>query len=193
MPLRTRHLVVLAVLAVGCGGESSTFSPPPAEGGLAGSGGKSSGGSANGGSQSAGGSGQSGAGGSGQSGAGGSGQSGAGGVTGAGGSAADAGPCPAPADPNDTAMCVTFSPEDVQAENDPGLDKRGVFVVQIFDTPNPPKQNAGQIALFERVVPASSATGGQIALDALISAPSSSTIRDRSPRGTSATDRGSAA
>ena len=79
----------------------------------------------------------------------------------------DAGACPAPADPNDTAICFTFSPEDIRAESDPTLDKRGVFVVQVFDTPNPPKQNAGAVALFERLVPANSASGGQIALDAL--------------------------
>jgi hypothetical protein len=175
MFVRSVPLVALAVIA-GCGGDTSAFvSQPRPDGGLGGTGGASSGGSPNTGGQSNGGSGQSGgggagqsgAGGSGTSGAGGSGQAGAGGASGSGGAHPEAGPCPAPPSSNETAICLTFSPEDIQAESDPTLDKRGVFVVQVFDTPNPPNQNAGAIALFERVVPASSAPGGQVALDAL--------------------------
>ena len=173
MFVRTAGLIAMAALAVGCGGESTAFvpGPNPDDGGPSGTGGKGSGGAAGGG-QSNGGSGQSGSGGAGQPGSGGSnaggiGQSGAGGSSGTGGVSSDAGVCPAPANANETAICMTFSPEDIRAENDPALDKRGVFVVQIFDMPNPPKQNAGAVALFERVLPANSASGGQIALDAL--------------------------
>jgi hypothetical protein len=173
MLVRSVRLIAVVALAVGCGGESTSFVPaPPTDGGPNGTGGKGSGASSGTGGQSAGGSAQAGAGGASQGGAGGastggSGQSGAGGTTGTGGAASDAGACPAPASANDTAICFTFSPESIQAESDPTLDKRGVFVVQVFETPNPPKQNAGAIALFERVLPANSASGGQIALDAL--------------------------
>jgi hypothetical protein len=181
MLVRSSRYLALSILVVGCGGDTSAFTSAT-DAGKSGAAGAS--GSANGGAQSNGGSGPSGAGGTGQSGAAGSGQSGAsgsgqagavgGGGTGAGGgastggaSAGDAGMCPAPVDPNNTALCLTFSPENIDAESDPALDKRGVFIVQVFDTPNPPKQNASQVALFERLVPTSSSTGGQIALDAL--------------------------
>jgi len=169
---RLSFLTVIAALVCGCGGDTSSFSSAGSGGGAgaAGAGGSNSGsGGANtgGSGQSGGGVGQAGAH---QGGAGGAGVSGAGGAFDAGtggGTGTEAGPCPPPANTNDTAICMTFSPENIHAENDPTLDERGVFIVQIFDTPNPPKQNAGQTALFERTLPASSSSGGQIALSGL--------------------------
>lgn len=176
MLARSVPLVAVAALAVACGGDTTAFATATTEAGAGGgsaAGSTSAGGSGQAGAgQGAGGVGQAGtgssSGGSGATGAGGAGAIGAGGVAqgGAAGAASDAGPCPAPVRAGDTAICLTFSPEDIKAENDAALDKRGVFIVQIFDTPTPPK-NAGSIALFERVIPADSATGGQISIDAL--------------------------
>lgn len=167
MLARARYIVGLAALVTGCGGDTNTFTnAQPNEAGLGGSsaGGQSGAGGA-GQSGAGGGSGQGGNGGSGVSGADGGGQAGAGGALDAGnGDGGGPGPCAAPGNPNDTAVCMRFPPENIRAEADPSLDKRGVFVVQIFDTPNPPKQNASQAALFERVLPADSATGGEIAI-----------------------------
>jgi hypothetical protein len=147
----------------GCGGESTShpFSNGPDGGDASVSGGGS--GSGAGGSASAAG-GSSGANASG--GAPGAGGSAEGGL-GTGGTSAEGGPCAPPALATDTALCLRFSPETIVPRADKALDEWGVLVVQVFDTPNPPDKNASQVALAERVLPANSASGGEIALSAL--------------------------
>jgi hypothetical protein len=49
---------------------------------------------------------------------------------------------------------LTFSPEAIEPESDPGLDEVGFFTLQVFDTPNPPPGDAAsKAALYEAVTP----------------------------------------
>lgn len=90
-----------------------------------------------------------------------------GGSGGSGGSTPDASPCAPPTNASDTALCVTFAPEAITARTEPALDKRGVLVVQVFDTATPPQKDADKVALANKVLPADAATGGEISVDAL--------------------------
>jgi len=90
-----------------------------------------------------------------------------GGSGGSGGSTLDASPCAPPTSANDTALCVTFAPEAITARTEAALDKRGVLIVQVFDTATPPEKNSDQVALANQVLPANAATGGEISVDAL--------------------------
>ncbi|HVU02345.1 MAG TPA: hypothetical protein VHE30_11365 [Polyangiaceae bacterium] len=154
---------------VACGGDSTTgaFSPPssdagtggasPGDGGKGGGSGSASGGSGNGGTAS-----------------GGSAGTGTGGATGgtAGSGGADGGGCRPPTSPNDTSLCVHLLPQDLKALQQPQLDQKGIFALQVFDTPNPPDQNADQVALATTVLPPGAAlgdagTGAEIALSSV--------------------------
>ena len=88
-----------------------------------------------------------------------------GGATGDGG-AGGASSCLPPADRKQTSVCVTLVPEKITAQSDPGLDEKGVFLLQIFDTSTPPDKDASAIALVERVLPANTATA-EVALDTI--------------------------
>lgn len=90
-----------------------------------------------------------------------------GGDGGGGGSTPDASPCAPPTNAKNTALCVTFAPEAITARTEPALDKRGVLVVQVFDTATPPEKNADLVALVSKVLPADAAMGGEISVDAL--------------------------
>jgi hypothetical protein len=64
-----------------------------------------------------------------------------------------------------TALRLTFSPEAITPEADPGLDEMGYLQIQVFDTPNPPAGDAAStIALHEEVTPSDFQTGGLISL-----------------------------
>src|SRR5215471_18376877 len=56
-------------------------------------------------------------------------------------------------------LFLTFSPESIQVEADPGLDGRGRFLLQIFDTPAPA---AGAAALHEETLPRGWQSGEEI-------------------------------
>jgi hypothetical protein len=60
-------------------------------------------------------------------------------------------------------VCLTLLPEDIKAQADPALDKKGLLIVDVFDTPNPPAKNAGQVALAEVVDPPNPAN--EVSLD----------------------------
>jgi hypothetical protein len=85
---------------------------------------------------------------------------------GSGGSAGTPTDCVPPADKKQTSLCVTLVPEKITAETDPGLDKKGALVVQVFDTSTPPAKNASAVALAERVLPANPGTA-EVALDTI--------------------------
>jgi hypothetical protein len=74
----------------------------------------------------------------------------------------------APADKTQTAICVTLVPDRITPESDPALDEKGVFLLQVFDTPTPPDKNASAIALAERVAPPNPGTA-EVALDSVTS------------------------
>jgi hypothetical protein len=118
--------------ALNCGGDSddSGFSGRGGSGGGSGGSGGSTGGS--GGST----------GGSGGSGGSTGGSGGTGGGTGGSGGG-DASACAAPVQATDASLCLSFAPEDIAFESDPGLDGSGILVVQIFDTPTPSPDDGG--------------------------------------------------
>jgi hypothetical protein len=155
--------VIGGALAASCGSDSTNnpFSGSDAGDASVANGGASSGGSTSGSGGSAGlGMGGSTAGDGGAA----TGGSAAGGVTASGGSAGAPNDCVPPADKKQTSLCVTLVPERITAESDPGLDKKGTMVVQVFDTSTPPDKNASAIALAERVLPANPGTS-EVAID----------------------------
>jgi hypothetical protein len=63
-----------------------------------------------------------------------------------------------------TALCLTFAPEEVTPEDEPGLDQRGFFRIQVFDTPRPPfSDGASSGALYDRTV-TGAGVDGELAL-----------------------------
>ena len=158
-------IILGAALLAGCSRDSgSAFSPADA--------GDGSGGAATGGAASPGAGGTAGQGNGGTA-SGGGGMAAAGGSVAAGGSAAAGGAggttpggCAAPADRKQTAMCVTLAPESITPQSDPALDEKGVFLLEVFDTPTPPQKDASSVALIERVVPANPGTG-EVSLSAI--------------------------
>jgi hypothetical protein len=70
--------------------------------------------------------------------------------------------------PGASALCLTFSPEAMTPEREPGLDLRGFLRLQVFDRATPPAVDVTSSgALFERTFPADFADGGEIALSDL--------------------------
>lgn len=64
-----------------------------------------------------------------------------------------------------TALCLTFKPESITPEAEPGLDERGFLNVEVFDRPNTPLgAMAASIALVDRTLPGGADAGVEIAL-----------------------------
>jgi len=88
------------------------------------------------------------------------------------------GPGPEPdrcrAAPGTTALCLSFSPEAIAAEPEPGLDERGFFRVEVFENSTPTSSGA----LYEKTFPDDFESGGEIALAEL---PPLAVVFSRSP------------
>ncbi len=91
-----------------------------------------------------------------------------GGAPGTGGATADAStPCPAPADPTKSAICIELEPETISFDTqDPDLDGLGVLVVEVFDAPDPELPDGGSIAPLHQVT--FGADGGQLDISTTI-------------------------
>jgi hypothetical protein len=62
-------------------------------------------------------------------------------------------------------LCLTFQPEVVAPEAEPGLDQRGSLNVQLFDRANTPIGSAAAaVALYDRTLPAGADAGRELAL-----------------------------
>ncbi len=146
------------VLAVACGGQSSSgnFTNNGKDAGTGAAGGVGGAGSGAGGSDLM-------AGGSAGFAAGGTGVGATGGAAGSAndGGEVDAAGCAGPI-AGETALCVSVLPERIVAQDDPTLDKKGKYYLQIFDTPTPPD---GATPLASRTLPLLAAN--EIAVDAI--------------------------
>jgi hypothetical protein len=73
-----------------------------------------------------------------------------------------------PPSPGATTLCLSFRPEVVAPEAEPGLDHNGFLSVQVFDTPVPPGGDTGaRVARYDRTFPGDAAAGAELALESL--------------------------
>lgn len=75
--------------------------------------------------------------------------------------------CAPPSDPKKASLCLHLIPDSIKPiPTDPALDGKGVLLIQVFDTPNPDKGDAGKAKpIMEAVVPQQQADGGVQTID----------------------------